>query len=238
MKKFVVPGDLVSEERKRLGSFVYLRNGKIYSQVLGIADNEKEIVSVVPVQGKYLPRMGDLIIGIVSSEKATGYMVDINSFQQSFVSKKDIREELQKGNVVTAKLLNVNEMREASLDQPRVFYGGEILTISPVKVPRVIGKNGSMLDVLKQGTGCSILVGRNGWIWAKGGNTQLLQSAVEKIELEAHLPHLTEKMQAFLNVKPSAAKPVLPVIQEKPPNGVENPFEREESDEIDPFALK
>ncbi len=236
MKKFVVPGELVTAERKRLGSFVYLCNGKIHSSMLGIADDSKDVASVVPVQGKYIPRMEDLVVGIVASEKATGYMIDINAVAQSFVSKKDMREELRRGNVVTAKIGHVNALREASLEQPRVFFGGEILAISPVKVPRVIGKNGSMLDVLKAGTGCSILVGRNGWVWAKNGNTALLQEAIKKIEDEAHLPHLTETMQKFLHVAKPAPQPT--IVPGKPELGMENPFNKEESKEIDPFALE
>jgi exosome complex component RRP4 len=93
----------------------------------------------------------------------------------------------------------VNELNEADVSEPRVFYGGEVFSMSPVKVPRVIGKNGSMLDVLRRGTNCNFIVGRNGRIWAKGGNTKLLFKAIKKIENESHLPNLTNRIAEFLS---------------------------------------
>ena len=55
MKRIVVPGELLSEERKRLGGNVFVSDGKIYSKVLGIADDENERATVVPLEGKYNP---------------------------------------------------------------------------------------------------------------------------------------------------------------------------------------
>jgi len=70
--------------------------------------------------------------------------------------------------------------------------------VTPVKVPRLIGKNGSMLQVLKDGTGSNILVGRNGRVWVKDGNTRLLKRAIQKIEDESHLSNLTNSVKEFL----------------------------------------
>lgn len=197
-KKIVVPGELVTEQRKRLGTHVYIREGRIYSDVLGLVHDDNDVASVVPLEGKYMPQVGDVIVGVIASEKFSGYVVDINSPYMSFVSKDSLREVLKPGAVISAKVSSVNELREAELDNARVFYGGEIVEISPVKVPRVIGRNGSMLDILKQGTGSSMLVGRNGWIWAKDGNTKLLAASLRKIEAEAHLDNLTHNMAEFL----------------------------------------
>lgn len=203
VKQIVVPGEIVTDERKRLGQHVFMESGKIYSDTLGLVSIEDGSVSVVPLQGKYMPLKGDLIVGVVAQEKFAGYIVDINSFYFSFVPKSETREQLKVGTIVSAKIIDVNEINEADLSDIRVFYGGEIVSISSVKVPRVIGKNGSMLDVLKKGTGCNVLVGRNGRIWVKGGNTGLFLKAINKIEEEAHLSNLTNKMAAFMdeNVK-------------------------------------
>ena len=198
MKKIVIPGDLITEERKRTGNHVFVENGKIYSDVLGITDTDSPVASVIALQGQYVPMMDDLIVGIITSERFAGYGVQINSFYDSFISKKEIRDPLKIGDVVSAKISNVNEVNEVDIANIRIFYGGEIIKISPVKVPRVIGKSGSMMDVLKQGTGSSLLVGRNGLIWIKGGDTALAIKAVRKIEAEAHLGNLTNKIEAFL----------------------------------------
>jgi exosome complex component RRP4 len=92
-------------------------------------------------------------------------------------------------------------LNEVDLARPRIFFGGEIISVSPVKVPRIIGKNGSMLEVLKKGTGSNVMVGRNGRIWVKGGNIPLLVKAIEKIETEAHLNNLTNRVGEFLDAE-------------------------------------
>ncbi|MBN1940556.1 MAG: hypothetical protein JW772_00070 [Candidatus Diapherotrites archaeon] len=197
-KKVVIPGDLISEERKKIGSHVFVEDGKIYSDSLGLANTDSPIASVVPLHGKYMPQIQDVIVGIVTQETFGGYIIAINSFYSSFVSKEFIRERLQKGAIVSGKIMSVNEINEAEVGHVHVLFGGEIIRTSPVKVPRMIGKNASMLEVLKKGTGANLMIGRNGWIWAKGGDIKLVVAAIRKIEKEAHLSDLTNKMEAFL----------------------------------------
>jgi len=87
-KTIVMPGDLVTEERKRLGGHVYLHEGKIYSDVIGIARVNDNVASVVPLEGSYAPTRGDIIIGVIKEEKVTGYLADINYFYQAYIQKK------------------------------------------------------------------------------------------------------------------------------------------------------
>lgn len=197
-KKIVVPGELVTEERKRLGQHVFVENGKVYSDCLGIVYPDSDTAMVVPLHGKYIPQKGDLVVGIIVSETYAGYVVDINSFYNSFISKEMLREKLKKGSIISAKIVDVDEINEVDLDDVRVFYGGEIVDILPVKVPRVIGKQGSMLEVLKHGTNSSFIVGRNGRIWIKSGDTELAARAIKKIESQAHLSNLTNSIEEFI----------------------------------------
>lgn len=198
MKRIVLPGEVVTEGRKRLGEHVFDQNGKICSDVLGIASVDNVLASVVPLRGRYAPHMNDLIVGIVAQTVHNGYLVDINSFYLAFVYQKELRDPLTVGSVVSAKVMNVSETNEVELGFVRVFFGGEILCVSPVKVPRMIGKNGSMLEVLKNGTGANLMIGRNGLVWSKGGSSALLAKALRKIENEAHLENLTESVKTFL----------------------------------------
>ena len=197
-KRIVVPGETVTTERKRLGDNVYLKEGSIISTVIGLVSETDTTVSVVQLEGKYVPQEGYIVIGVITDEKFSGYVVDINSFYPSYISKREISEMIKNHSVVSAKVVRVNEINEVELMGPRVFFGGEVFGISPVKVPRVIGKDGSMLNVLKAGTGTTIIVGRNGRIWAKGGNIGLLKEAVAKIDNEAHLDNLTNRITEFL----------------------------------------
>ncbi|HZX33912.1 MAG TPA: KH domain-containing protein [archaeon] len=203
-KRVVVPGELVTEERKKLGSHVFISEGKIYSDSIGLVNDEADYASVVPLEGKYMPVSNDLIIGVIVGQRFSVYAVDINSFYASYVSKKEIREILKPGSIISAKIMKVNEMNEADLGNVRTFFGGEIIAVSPVKIPRVIGREGSMLSVLKAGTKCNIIAGKNGLIWAKGGNVELLRKAVSKISKEAHMDNLTQRIADFLGVKEGA----------------------------------
>ena len=199
MKRLVIPGELVTEDRKKLGSHVFVREGKIYSDAMGLVNDESDFASVVPLEGKYMPQVGDLVIGIIGEEKFSVYMVDVNSFYQTVVSKRDLREPLKAGSVVSAKISKVSELNDIDLQNPRVFFGGQIIDVNPVKIPRIIGREASMLNIIKDGTKCNVIVGRNGRLWVKGGDIDLLKKVVQKIQDEAHLENLTNKIQDYLD---------------------------------------
>ncbi len=200
-KIVVVPGELITDERKKLGQHVFIENGKVYSDTLGLSYPSSSVAYVVPLSGRYLPQRDDLIIGIVERLTMKGAMVNINSIYSCYLSADSVRDKLELGTIVSAKVDSVNETNEADLFDTRVFFGGEIISVTPSKVPRMVGKNGSMLSVLKEGTGCNLLVGRNGWVWAKDGDTAKLVKALRLIEKEAHFDNLTVKVEAFLKGK-------------------------------------
>lgn len=201
MKKVVIPGEVVSTERKRMGSNVFIQNGKICSDVLGIMSDEPDMASVVALKGVYMPKQNDIVVGIISSEKFAGYTVNVNCFYESFISRKEFRDPVSIGTVVSARIAKVNEMNEVDLDGVRTFFGGEVVKVSPVKIPRVIGKNNSMMNVLKDITKTNIVVGRNGLIWIKGEHSDLVIKALDLIEKESHKEHLTDKVEEFLKTE-------------------------------------
>ena len=201
MKKVVIPGELVSQERKRLGSNVFVSDGKIYSKVLGITEDSDEKASVVPLEGKYFPQSEDLVIGVVTRAIFAGYNVNLNSFVDSFIPKSAMRDELKVGDLVSAKVSYVNELREADIGFPRRMFGGDVIEVSPVRTPRLIGKNGSMLELLKQGTGCEIIIGKNGRVWARNGNLELLRKVVNFVIDNAYKSNLTNSVEAFFKAE-------------------------------------
>jgi len=197
MKRIVIPGEMVSDQRKRLGSNVFVADGKIYSKVIGITEESDEKASVVPLEGKYFPQQDDVVIGVVSRVVFAGYGVNINSFVESFIPKSAMRDDLRLGDLVSSKISYVNELREAELGFPRKMFGGEVIEVTPVRTPRLIGKNGSMLELLRQGTGSEIVVGKNGRVWARNGNTEILRKVVKFINDNSYKSNLTSSVEAF-----------------------------------------
>jgi len=200
-KKVVIPGELISQERKRLGSNVYVANGKIYSKVLGISEDSEERASVVPLEGKYFPQQDDVVIGVVTRAIFAGYNININSFVESFIPKSVMREDLKVGDLISAKVEYVNELREADLGFPRRMFGGDVIQVTAVRTPRLIGKSGSMLELLKQGTGCEIIIGKNGRVWARNGNLALLKKVVLFINDNSYKSNLTNTVEEFFKAE-------------------------------------
>ena len=99
-------------------------------------------------------------------------------------------------NVTSKKLIDVS----AKGPGLHKLQGGRIIKVNCNKVPRVIGKQGSMVSMIKQATDTKITVGQNGLIWMNGNDQKLEVIAVKannKIEAEAHLAGLTEKVKEF-----------------------------------------
>jgi len=196
MTKIVVPGELIAGSPQRI-EFGFVENGKTYSSIVGLFDEANP--KLIPLEGAYMPVQFDIVVGIIDEVKFAGYNVDIKSPYRGFLSAKDSRYEYELGDIISTKVRDVDEVKNVDLEGARKLVGGEILEISPAKVPRVIGKKNSMLDMIRAATKSEIFIGKNGRIWIKGGNSVLAARAVLKVEKEAHTTGLTERISAFLN---------------------------------------
>jgi exosome complex component RRP4 len=159
---------------------------------------------LVPLEGCYTPKLGDIVIGIVTEVKFAGYTLNIKSPYEGFLSTKDTRDELKLGNVVVARVKDVDEVKNVDLTDASRLEGGEILEISSMKVPRVIGKNSSMIRMIQDATRSEIIVGRNGRVWIRGGDSARAIEAILKIEREAHTPGLTDRISMLLKSGPTS----------------------------------
>ena len=83
----------------------------------------------------------------------------------------------------------------------RKITNGRIITVNPAKVPRIIGKEGSMISMIKQITDCRIIAGQNGSVWVSGFDPVKERAAVTAIKLidkKAHIQGLTDEIKTFL----------------------------------------
>ena len=212
-REFVLPGDVIDESGAKAGEYAYSREGKVYAAVMGIKNSSPVGVGVIPLWGQYMPCAGDFVIGIVNDIGPSNWMIDINSpypapLHVSEVPWKvefgDTSRFLNIGNVVLLKILSVDESKKIQVTMNdsglRKVDGGLLVEIAHSKVSRVIGRSGSMIQLLKSESGCRIFVGQNGRIWIDGDEDRVavVAEAIKMIEEKAQTRELTEKVKEFL----------------------------------------
>lgn len=215
-RELVLPGDVIDDTGAKAGEYAYSREGKVYAAVMGIKNVSPIGVSVIPLWGQYMPSAGDFVIGIVNDIGPSNWMIDINApypapLHVSEVPWKvefgDTSRFLNIGNVVLLKILSVDESKKIQVTMNdsglRKVEGGLLVEIAHSKVSRVIGKSGSMIQMLKAASGCRIFVGQNGRIWIDGDEDRaaVVADAIKMIEEKAQARDLTEKVKVYLESK-------------------------------------
>jgi len=214
-REIVVPGDMLGEDPKLAGIGTYVQDGRVYSANYGLVDRRTNI-KVIPLSGRYIPARGDLVIGKIVDMTFSNWFADINSPYEGMLHISEFPERVDPANM--GKYLHVGELiiaRVADVDPTmkveltmrdehlRILKQGRVIDISHVKIPRVIGRNGSMISMLKKDLNVSIFVGQNGRIWLKGDDKRvdLAIRTVFKIEREAHTSGLTDKIKEYISTE-------------------------------------
>ena len=214
----VAPGDLLSDEGDlRPGSGVYAEQGKIYSKFTGTVKYSGDAVKVQPMDGRYIPQEGDVVIGEVTRVSYSRWNVDLDSAYEGTLNiseasdqyvdldEDDLTDFYDVGDAIVVKITSVSESMDVDLtmldDKCRKLEEGRIVNISPHKVPRVIGRQGTMVQQINKKTNCHIVVGQNGLVWVHGQHSQIASEAVKKVEEEAHTSGLTDRIGEWLDEK-------------------------------------
>ncbi len=215
-RQFVIPGETLAIGLDFLpSSGCFRENNKIKAKLMGLAKIRERFIGVIPLAGVYVPKQGDGVIGFVEDIQTTFWIVDINSPYSAILSlgeavgeyvdltKTDISVYYDIGDLIYAKVLNVSKSKQVQLTmndyRSRKLIGGRVLKITPSKVPRLIGKEGSMIELIKKRTKCQIIVGQNGIVWLKGEKEGLASKAILTIDAESHIIGLTDKISELLD---------------------------------------
>lgn len=239
-KQVVVPGEVLAEGMDYVPSYgTYRQDEKILAQKLGLVNIEGKVIKLIPLSGRYMPKRNDVIIGQMTEILMAGWRLDINCAYTAMLSIADASSAFIKrgadltryfeiGDMVVTKVTNVTSQKlvDVSMKGPglKKLHGGRLIKVNPQKVPRIIGKQGTMISMVKRSTGCRIVVGQNGLIWIQGDDPEKELQAVnviDKIEAEAHKSGLTEEISKMLNIEPDADKEV-DDGRFKKPNGDQN----------------
>jgi exosome complex component RRP4 len=243
-KKLVIPGEFLSDDPSMVDEGTYVENNKVFSSVFGIA-SFKNHIRVVPLSGKYIPKPGDLIIGVIKEVTYSNWIVDIRSPYDGLLHISEFPRRIE--NDEMSKYLNigdsimtlvsdvdVNMKVELTMNDQRLrpVKEGRIIEVTPSKVPRFIGRSGSMIAMLKNETKCNIFIGQNGRIWITGkeNGMELAIKSLLKIEKETHISGLTDRITKF--IKESKGGKVKEKEPEKKEEIVEEDKEKPESEGI------
>ena len=208
-KDLVIPGQVLADDEYYSGRGTFKENGKVCSSLMGLVSLRNKKIRVIPLKSKYVPKKGDVVIGKINDVRFSMWDVDINSpysgilpaFEVFGREKKELNKVYDVGDVLFLRVVDVDEIKKAKLGLKGrgmgKFKGGIIVDIAPTKVPRLIGKKGSMINMIKDKTNCKIVVGQNGLVWVKGDEDmeQLTKDVIHLIEAEAHTSGLTNKIK-------------------------------------------
>ncbi|HJX06003.1 MAG TPA: exosome complex RNA-binding protein Rrp4 [Candidatus Nanoarchaeia archaeon] len=215
-KDIVVPGEVLAQGMDYLpGAGSYRLGDDILANRLGLLMLEGKVLKTVPLSGRYLPKRYDVVIGKVIDILMSGWRLDINSAYPAVLPLKDASfsyipkgEDLTKyfelDDYVVLKITNVTSQNlvDVTCKGPGLhkLKGGRIIYVNTHKVPRIIGKKGSMVSLIKKATDCKIIVGQNGIAWLSGEPEMevIAVNAVNLIEENSHISGLTEKIKEHL----------------------------------------
>jgi exosome complex component RRP4 len=218
-RKYVIPGDKIVDGNFRPLMNVIRIGDSIISTRIGIAEAGRDGIKVIPLSGVYIPRVNDIVIGKIVDRSSLSWDVDINScfsahlpaqdvFGRDFSpARDDMNRELATGDLITARIITFDRTRDPMLTIQDRDLGkiprGESMKISATRVPRLIGKRGSMIQTIEQATQTRILIGQNGIIVVTGRSPEgigLAVKAIKMVEDEAHTSNLTQRIKVLLNV--------------------------------------
>jgi exosome complex RNA-binding protein Rrp4 len=182
-KQLVTPGELLAEGDYQAGENAYTEAGKVYASRIGLADLENKKVNVVALRAFY----SDVL-------------------SRPFKPQNDeLSQVLDTGDLIVAKIASYDRAHDPQLTVGEPGLGkitrGQIMRVTPTKIPRVIGRKGSMISMIKQETNCQIILGLNGVILVTGKTAvdeDLAMSAIKKIEDESHTTGLTDRITQLL----------------------------------------
>jgi len=197
----LIPGD--SLKKKDINS--YERDNNNYSKYILLVNEDK----TARLFGYYMPEVNDIIIGKVIDVLSNGWIVDINSPYVGKLSLKDTgvdpNDLYTYGDYILCQIVKMtkNKLIDLEIKKKEKLNDGLILKIDPARIPRLIGKNSSMLNLIKEYLKIDIIIGKNGRVYLNGDINNVLK-AVDIIRFvinNSYKRGLTEKVKEILENK-------------------------------------
>lgn len=187
--------------------------GKVYASLLGLLSPRPPLVQVVPLSGRYIPKSGDTVIGTVTDAQNTFWLLDIGAPRWAPLHmtgtpwKVDIGETdkfLHVGDAVVVRVESLDPTGRIGVtmlgDDLGKLEAGTIVRIAPARVPRLVGRGGSMIQTIRERTGAEVAIGQNGRIWIGGAPDAIrrVSEILRMIETNGQRSGLTDRVHSYL----------------------------------------
>lgn len=220
-REVVVPGDIIAEGNYKPGEGAFKAGDQIIASKVGLVLVKGRIISLIPLLGPYIPQEDDFVIGKITDTSMNSWRVDINSPYQATLSVSNAvernsydstRDRIQSfykvGDMILARIISQDRIMGPSLTIMERGLGklkrGRIIKFPPVKIPRLVGRRRSMINMIEKETNTRIEIGQNGLVWINGRSIQdelLAEKAARMVELEAHTSGLTDRVREMIQTE-------------------------------------
>jgi len=213
-RTLVIPGEtIVSGNAFLPGDGTYRDGEDVVAAKFGISEVNDKQVRIIPVSGAYFPRRGNTVIGTVIDVTFNGWLIDFGGSANAFLSLNEVSRYVNRNelndflDIGDSAVVKVWDVKAKGIDvsmKMRGFgkiEGGMLFKVNPNKVPRVIGREGSMVKMIRGATGVNMTVGQNGVVWIKADSIEKELNAkkiVEFVVANATMGGLTEKTEGFI----------------------------------------
>ena len=184
-QRLVTPGMVIGPlTGMRVGSGAIVHNDEIIATKVGWVKHNNNVVSVDAINHSYIPRSGDLVVGIVAEVRNNLWFLNINGSFQGLLPMSlapwkvefgHARKHMDVGDCVLARVQEVDECHNVVLTMKGVglrrLSQGAVVEVPVNHLDRIRGENNSNLDRMKDTSDCRIIVGENGRVWIDGDDS-------------------------------------------------------------------
>jgi len=197
----LIPGDNI----RKKDSNSYEIDNNYYSKYILLVKEDK----TTRLFGYYMPEVNDIIIGKVIDVLSNGWIIDINSPYLGKLSLKEIgvdpNDLYTYGDYILCQIVRMtkNKLIDLEIKKKEKLNDGLILKVDPARIPRLIGKNSSMLNLIKEYLKIDIIIGKNGRIYLNGSINDVYKAIdiIRFIINNSYKSGLTEKVKEILENK-------------------------------------
>jgi len=201
----VLPGQAITTESGFLrGHGTYEQEGVLYASICGIVERVNKLVAVKPLQSRYQPEVGDVVVGRIAEVAQKCWKVDMNGKQNAILMlsalnlpggalrRRTTADELEMRNffvendVISAEVQQIRQDGVAAI-HTRNFKYGKLTNGLLVKVPSSLIKRVKS-HFFTFSFGVDVILGNNGCIWVSATTDEQKKLTVEQQKETTFIP--------------------------------------------------